>query len=149
MKSTVAVWNEVEPRKISSSPLLSRGTRLPANERKLTVVPSALMEGTRLLPLDGTDGVPAPSVTRAVLTVHSTGTIVELVTHVLFTKMFSTPFVVLAKFDENEANAMYWPVLLMLGYSLVPFPGMPPLVLEISVVEGVHVVVISRHVSRK
>lgn len=145
----MAAWKEVEPRKISSNPLLSRGTRLLADERKLTVVPSVLMDGTRLLPLAGMDGVPAPSVTSAVLTVHSTGTTVELVTHVLFTKMFSTPFVVLAKFDENEANAIYWPVLLMLGNSLVSFPGTPPLVLEISVVEGVQVVVISRHVSRK
>jgi hypothetical protein len=120
--TVVDAWKEVEPRKMSSKLLLSRGTRLLANERKLTVVPSGLIEGTRLLPLDAVDGVPAPSVTRAVLTVHSTGVTVVLVTQLLFTKMFSTPFVVLAKLDENEANAMYCPVLLMLGFSLVPFP---------------------------
>lgn len=150
MKATVVeVAKEVEPRNMSSSPLLSRGTKLLANERKLTVVPSVLIEGTRLFPLDGVDGVPAPSVTRTVLTVHSTGITVVLVTQVLFAKMFSTPFVVLARFDENEANAMNWPVLLMLGNSLVPFPGIPLFVLEIRVVEGVHVVVIPKHVSRK
>ena len=61
MKSTVlAAAKEVEPRKMSSSPLLSRGTRLLANERKLTVVPSGLIDGTKLLPLDAVAGVPAP-----------------------------------------------------------------------------------------
>ncbi len=83
------------------------------------------------------------------LTVQSVTIIVVADTQVLFTKMFSTPFVVLAKFDEKEAKAMYRPVLLMLGYSLVEFPGTPPFVLETSVVEGVHVVVISKHVFRK
>ena len=149
MNSTVDTWKEVEPRKMSSSPLLSRGTKLSANERKLTVVPSALIDGTRLFPLEDVDGVPAPSVTRTVLTVHSVGVTVKPVTQVLLTKMFSTPFVVLAKFDENEAKAMNWPVLLMLGNSLVPFPGMPLFVLEISVVEGAHVVVMARQVLRK
>jgi hypothetical protein len=84
-----------------------------------------------------------------VLTVQSITIIVVADTQVLFTNMFSTPFVVLAKFDEKEAKAMYRPVLLMLGYSLVEFPGTPPFVLETSVVEGVHVVVISKHVFRK
>jgi hypothetical protein len=84
-----------------------------------------------------------------VLTVQSVTIIVVADTQVLFTNMFSTPFVVLAKFDEKEAKAMYRPVLLMLGYSLVEFPGTPPFVLETSVVEGVHVVVISKHVFRK
>jgi hypothetical protein len=37
----------------------------------------------------------------------------------------------------------------MLGYSLVPFPATPPVVMEISVVEGVHAVTIAMHVSRK
>ena len=83
------------------------------------------------------------------LTVQSVTIIVVADTQVLFTNMFSTPFVVLAKFDEKEAKAMYRPVLLMLGYSLVEFPGTPPFVLETSVVEGVHVVVISKHVFRK
>src|ERR1700691_1012751 len=133
---------------MSSSPLLSRGTRLLANERKLTVVPSGLIDDTRLLPLEGVVNVPAPCVTNTVLTVQSV-TIVVVDTQVLFTKMFSTPFVVVAKFDENELKAMYRPVLLMLGYSLVEFPGIPLLVLETSVVEGVHVVVISKHVFRR
>jgi hypothetical protein len=133
---------------MSSNPLLSRGTRLLANERKLTVVPSPLIDGTRLLPLDAVDGVPAPSVTRTVLTEHSTGATVDVVTQVLFTKIFSTPFVVLAKLDEVDAKAMYWPVLLILGNSLFPFPGIPLFVVEISVVEGVQVVVMSKHVSR-
>jgi hypothetical protein len=84
-----------------------------------------------------------------VLTVQSVTIIVVVDTQVLFTKMFSTPFVVVAKFDENEPKAMYRPVLLMLGYSLVEFPGIPLFVLETSVVEGVHVVVISKHVFRK
>jgi hypothetical protein len=57
--------------------------------------------------------------------------------------------VVLAILEEKEANATYWPVLLMLGYSLVPFPGTPLVVMEISVVEGVHAVTIAMHVSRK
>jgi hypothetical protein len=63
--------------------------------------------------------------------------------------MFSTPFVVLAKLDENEANAMYWPVAPMLGNSLLPFPGIPAEVREAKFVEGVHPVVIAMQVSRK
>jgi hypothetical protein len=63
--------------------------------------------------------------------------------------MFSTPFVVLAKLDENEAKATYWPVALMLGNSLVPFPGTPAVVRETKLVEGVHPVVIAMQVSRK
>jgi hypothetical protein len=63
--------------------------------------------------------------------------------------MFSTPFVVLAKLEENEAKATYWPVSLMLGNSLAPFPGTPGVVTETKLVEGVHPVTIAMQASRK
>ena len=79
------------------------------------------------------------------LVVHS----VVIVSQVLRTKIFSTPLVVLAKLEEREAKATNWPVLLMLGNSLVPFPGAPAVVIEIKLVDGVHPVVIAMQVSRK
>jgi hypothetical protein len=142
---TVDAVKVVEARKTSSSPLLSRGTKLLAKESKLTVVPSWLIDGTRLLLLAGVEPEPAPCVTNTVLVVHS----VVIVSQVFRAKIFSTPFVMLAKLDEKEANATYWPVLLILGYSLVPFPGTPLVVTEISVVDGVHAVRNPMHVSRK
>ena len=43
---TNTVVNEVLPRKISSRPFVSFDTRLLAKERKLTVCPSELIDGT-------------------------------------------------------------------------------------------------------
>ena len=91
----------VVPRKISSTPLVSRGTKLFENERKLTVWPSALIEGTRLGPFDGAAFVPFPMLEIARPGVQVTVT----ARHVLRTKIFSTPLVVLARLEASEANA--------------------------------------------
>lgn len=108
------------------------------NERKLTVWPSELIEGTRLCPLDGEAFVPFPILATASAGVHVTMTAM----HVLRTKIFSTPFVVLARLDASEANATNWPEALMLGCSLRPLPGIPATVaVETRVVEGTQVVV--------
>jgi len=125
----------VVPRKISSTPLLSRGTRLFENERKLTVCPSALMDGSRFCPLEGEAFVPPD-------TLESARPVVQVVTvakQVLRTKTFSTPFVVFAKLEASEAKATNCPVALMLGCSLRPFPG-APVAVETRVVEGTQVV---------
>lgn len=60
---------------------------------------------------------------------------------VLRTKMFSTPLVVFARLEASEAKAINWPEALMLGRSLRPLPGTPPVAVETKVVEGTQVVV--------
>jgi len=127
----------VVPRKISSKALLSRGTRLFENERKLTVWPSALMEGTRLCPFEGDAFVPPEMLERATPAVQVT----VVARQVLLTKIFSIPFVVFARLEASEAKATNCPVALMLGCSLRPFPGAPAAV-DTRVVEGTQVVVV-------
>jgi hypothetical protein len=56
--------------------------------------------------------------------------------------MFSTPFVVLAKFDDSDAKATNSAAPLMLGCSLNPFPGVIPSAVETRVVDGVQAVLI-------
>ena len=102
-------------------------------ERKLTVWPSALMEGTRLAPLEGEALVPFPMLAMAVPGVQ----VMVTAKQVLRTKIFSTPLVVLAKFEAKEANATNWPVALRLGRSLRPLPG-APFEMETSEVLGTH-----------
>lgn len=126
----------VVPRKISSRALLSRGTRLFENERKLTVWPSALMDGARLCPLEGDAFVPPDMLERATPVVQ----VMVVARQVLRTNIFSTPLVVFARFEASEANATNCPVALMLGCSLRPFPGVP-LTVDTKVVEGTQVVV--------
>ena len=63
--------------------------------------PSALMDGTRFCPLEGEAFVPPDMLDRASPMVQ----VVVVAKHVLRTKMFSTPFVVLARFEASEANA--------------------------------------------
>ena len=90
------------PRKISSRPFVSRATRLLALERKLTVCPSALIEGTRLEPFAGDAPVPVEMLasTTPVVQVGITPR------QVLRTKTFSTPFTVPPRFDASDENAM-------------------------------------------
>lgn len=124
------------PSRISSTPLVSRGTRLLEKERKLTVWPSELIEGTRFWPFDGEAFVPF-----AMLEIARPGVqVIVTARQVLRTKIFSMPFVVFARLEASEAKAINWPVALMLGCSLRPLPGTPAVVVETKVVEGTQVV---------
>jgi hypothetical protein len=136
-------------------PLVSRATRLFAEEMKLTTCPSSLIDGARLFPFAGAGEVPAAMLDRDVEGEQVVVPVVVAFVQVLRTKMFSRPFAAFAdKFDASEANATNCPSAteevprLILGCSLNAFPGMVPLVVETSVVEVVHVVACPLQVSR-
>jgi hypothetical protein len=119
---------------------------LVANERKLTVCASPLIEGARLLPFK--DGASVPEGWLA--------TIVEVVQfavmlrHMFLTNAFSMPFAVFApRFDAAEANAINCPVKSNDGRSASEFAGVVPSRVEARNVEGVQVVVLTlKQVSR-
>jgi len=138
-------------RKRLERPLVGCATRLLAKERKLTLRPSGLMEGARLELLAGGGSVPAASLARIVVAAQ----VVVTDTQVFRTKIFSTPFAVLAlKLEAREAKATTGPrlfatVVFMLGRSLAPFPGIVPFEVETRTLAAVQVVVIPAQVSRK
>lgn len=119
---------------------------MPANERKLTVCPSPLIEGARLLPFNEGDKVPAGWLATTV-------TVVQLETilrHVFRANTFSMPFAVLApKFEAAEAKAINCPVASNDGRSASEFAGVVPSPVEARTVDGVQTVVVSfKQVSR-
>jgi hypothetical protein len=116
------------------------------NERKLTVWPSPLIEGTKFAPPVGDAFVPAEMLESARPVVQ----VAVIPRQVFRTKTFYTPLLVFPRFDASEENATNWPESLMLGCSLRPLAGVVPLGVDTNVVEGVHVVVVAtpRHVSR-
>jgi hypothetical protein len=117
---------------------------LLANERKLTVCPSPLIEGATLLPFKDGDKVPAGWLATAVEGVQ----LAVCVMHVLRANTFSIPFAVFApRFDAAEAKARNWPVLLNEGFSASEFAGVVPSRVEPSSVVGVQPEA-PRHVSR-
>lgn len=122
-------------RKMSSSPLVSLVTKLFEKERNPTVWPSALTEGRRLAPFDGEGLVPCEMLAIARRGVQ----VVTIDRHVLRANIFSTPFVVFAKFDASEENATTWASALTLGCELAPLPGVVPSDVDTSAVEGVQV----------
>lgn len=123
---------------------MSRATRLFANERKLTVSPSPLIEGARLLPFREGDKVPAGWLATTVAAVQSEPMLMQ----VLRANTFSIPFAVFApRFDAAEANATNWPDWLNEGFSANEFAGVIPSLVETRVVEGVQPVTF-KHVSR-
>lgn len=123
-------------RKISAKPLVSRGIKLLAEERKLTVWPSSLIEGAMLSPFAAGGEFPPPRLARIVLGAQAT-VVLDSAAQVLRTNAFSTPFTVLAaRFDDFEANAtrrllVFWDGVLTLGCSLGAFPGVAPSSVEI------------------
>lgn len=136
-------------------PLVSRATRLFAEEMKLTTCPSSLIDGATLFPFAGAGEVPAAVLESEVDGEQVVVPVVVAFVQVLRTKIFSRPFAAFAeRFDASEANAMNCPSpiaevpRLILGCSLSAFPGMVPLVVETSVVEVVHVVACPLQVSR-
>ena len=143
---------------MSWKPLLRYGTRLFAKERKLTLWPSPLSEGTRLLPFEGDGALPAGWLAKVVLAVQVVVVVVKT-RHVLRTKTFSTPLEMLRpRLFASEANATNCPVAqapvppqrLTLGCSLKPFAGAVPSTVETRIVEGAGQVIVSVeiHVSR-
>ena len=129
---------------MSGIALLSRATRSFAREMKLATWPSALMEGTRLLPFEAAAEVPVATLTSEMLGEQVAVPVVGRFVQVLRVKIFSIPFAALPdKFEENEAKAMNWPVVrLILGCSLSASPGVVPFDVETSLVDGVHVSVV-------
>ena len=125
------------PRKTSSSALVSRGTKFVAEEKKLTVWPSALMEGITLAPFAGEALTPAGRLATDVAVVQEAATPRQ----VLRTKIFSTPFSVLPRLEAKEEKAMSSPALLKRGFSLKPLAGVTPSGVETNVVEGVQLTV--------
>jgi hypothetical protein len=117
-----------------------------ANERKLTVWPSPLMDGARLLPFSEGERVPAGWLATIVEGLQP----VVIKTHVLRTKTFSIPLAVFApRFDAADAKARNWPVVLNEGRSANEFAGVIPSRVEARVVEGVQAVTVKlKHVSR-
>jgi hypothetical protein len=67
---TAVVEKVVAPRKTSGELLRSPGTRLLAEEMKLTVLPSPLIDGTMLLPFAGAGDAPFGWLANTVATVH-------------------------------------------------------------------------------
>ena len=125
---------------------MSRATRLDANERKLTVCPSPLIEGARLLPFNDGARVPEGWLATTVEVVQ----FVVMLRHVFLTNTFSMPLAVLApRFDAAEAKAMNWPVESNEGRSASAFAAVVPSRVEARSVEGVQVVVVAlKQVSR-
>jgi len=145
------VQNVVPLRKMFESPLVGKATRLLEKERKLTLWPSPLMEGMRLLPFDEGGALPPGTLATAMPGAH----VVVVPRHVCRTNMFSIPFAVFApRFEDRDAKATVAPMLsvltlLRLGCSLMALPGVVPSAVETSVVDGVHAVVVAlRQVSR-
>lgn len=127
-------------------PLVSRATRLFAEEMKLTTCPSSLIDGATLFPFAGAGEVPAAMLESEVDGEQVVVPVVVAFVQVLRTKIFSRPLAAFAdRFEANDANAMNCPSLvaevprLMLGCSLNAFAGVVPLVVETSVVEVAHV----------
>jgi hypothetical protein len=115
------------------------------NERKLTVCPSPLIDGARLLPFEEGDKLPAGWLATIVTGVQ----VVVMLMQVLRAKTFSIPFAVFApRFDAAEAKAINWPVELNEGRSANEFAGVTPSRVEASFVEGVQPVAL-KHVSRR
>lgn len=137
-------------KKILERPFVGSTTRLLEKERKLTLRPSPLMDGVKLEPLAGGGSVPAAELARIVVGPQE----VVIPAQVFLTKMFSTPFAVFTpRLDDSEAKATTGPmpftsVLLMLGRSLVPLPGIVPFEVDTKAVEAVQVVSITAQVSR-
>jgi len=127
----------VAARKISAKPFVSFWTKLLADERKLTVWPSWLIEGARLSPFAAAGEVPPPWLARIVLGAQLT-VVLDSAAQVLRTKTFSIPFTVLAaRFEDFEAKAtkrllVFREGVLTLGCSLGEFPGVIPSAVEIS-----------------
>jgi len=110
---------------------------------KLTVCPSPLIEGARLLPFNDGDNVPAGWLATTV-----SGKQFVTVVQVFRTNTFSIPFAVFApRFDAAEANAINCPSELNEGRSASEFAGVLPSRDEIRLVEGVQAVAF-KHVSR-
>ena len=99
--------------------------------------PSALIDGTRFCPFEGAAFLPPETLESARPVVQVT----DVARQVLRTKIFSMPFVVFARLEASDENAMNCPVALMLGCSLRPFPGVVPFAVDTRVVDGVQVVV--------
>jgi hypothetical protein len=107
---------------------------LLANDRKLTVCPSPLIDGARLLPSADGERVPAGWLATMVAVVQ----LVVMFRHVFRTNTFSIPFAVLApRFEAAEANATNCPVVLNDGRSASAFAGVLPSRVEAKMVEGV------------
>jgi hypothetical protein len=123
----------VEARNASAKPFASRATRLLANERKLTVCASPLIEGATLLPFKDGGSVPAGWLATAVAVVQ----LVVMLRHVFLTNTFSIPFAVFApRFDAAEAKATNWPVVSNDGRSASAFAAVLPSRVETRIVEG-------------
>lgn len=126
----------------------SLATRLLAKEMKVTVWASPLIAGMRLSPFAWGGAVPAGTLARAVEG-RQLVVVLEKPTHSLRTKMFSTPFAVLApRFEAREAKATNSPAVeevvtevvprLIAGYSLVALPAVVPSGVETRVMPGMH-----------
>src|SRR5580698_5310491 len=101
------------------------------------VWPSALMDGAKFCPLEGEALVPPGMLAMARPWVQ----VVMVARQVLRTKIFSMPLMEFARLEASEAKATNWPDPLILGCSLSPLPGTPPLAVETRKVEGTQVVV--------
>jgi hypothetical protein len=136
----------VEARNASANPFVSRATRLLANERKLTVCASPLIEGARLLPFKDGASVPEGWLATTVEVVQ----FVVMLRHMFLTNTFSMPFAVFApRLDAAEAKAINCPVESNDGRSASAFAGEVPSRVEARNVEGVQVVVLKlKQVSR-
>jgi hypothetical protein len=114
---------------------------LLANERKLTVCPSPLIDGARLLPFADGESVPAGWLATMVALVQ----LVVLLMHVFRTNTFSIPLAVLApKFDAAEAKATNCPVVSNDGRSASAFAGVLPSRVEARIVLGVQPLVLEQ-----
>ena len=130
----------VPARNIFESPFVwGNATRSLENERKLTLWPSPLIDGIRLLPFDDRCAFPPGWLATTVVGTHA----VVRTRQVCLTKMFSTPFAVFPpRLEDREAKATIKLVasavtLLMLGCSLSPLPGVVLSTVETRVVKGV------------
>lgn len=135
----------MDARKAPSNPFVSRATMLFANERKLTVCPSPLMDGARLPPFKAGASVPAGTLATTVAFVQ----VVVMLRHVLRANTFSIPLAVFApRFEAADAKTMNCPVVSNEGRSARAFAGVVSSPVEARIVEGVHEVVAATHVSR-
>lgn len=117
------------------------------NERKLTVCPSPLIDGTRLEPVVGDAFVTAEMLETAMPVTQ----VAVMPKQVFRTKTFSTPLLVFPRLDASDENATNCPESLMLGCSLRPLAAVVPLGVDTRTVDGVHgvfVVVTPWQVSR-
>jgi hypothetical protein len=101
-----SVQKLVAARKMSGELFASLATRSLANDKKVTVFPSGLTDGTRLLPFAGAGAAPAGMLASTVVGVQVAVVLVVKFAQVLRTKIFSTPFCVFGeKFDATDAKA--------------------------------------------